>query len=311
MEKTAGTTKRDGRPRQRSGERVLVFVLLALGVGMAASSILGPLGFGLMQYRTSVTTANQLMGTDLAALFVVFPATIIAAALTFRGHMAGPALGSGIGVFAVYTYAQVVIGQEYLRLPGNVEYWFPLLLAVFVLAESAVVLSLAAVPAELPPPSPAVRKTAAASLLAVALFLVFGQHLRPQLTAWSNPAALTEYASSPTPFWMVKLMDLGIIVPAALAAGAGLVMGARWAVKAMYPLLTGYAFLAASVASMAVVMFAKADPDASVALMVAFLAFALVFAGLAVMIYRPLFSAHRHQHRDPLQGAPSGNDLWP
>lgn len=66
-------------------------------------------------------------------------------------------------------------------------------------------------------------------------------------------------------------------------------MGARWALKIMYPLLTGYAFLSASVASMAVVMYVKADPDASLALMAAFLAFALLFLGIAMMIYRPFF----------------------
>lgn len=279
-----------GSPRrQRTMERALALVLVALGTGMAAASLMGPLAFGFMEYRTSETTVNQLVGSDAAALFIVFPATILAALLVFRGQPAGPLLGSGIGVYAIYTYAQVIIGQEYLRLPGNVEYWFPLLLAVFILAEAGVVLSLAAIPMDLPVPSPSVRKTAGISLLAVAVFLVVGQHLRSLLAAWTDPAALIEYSSSPTPFWMVKLMDLGIIVPAAIASGVGLLLGARWALKIMYPLLTGYAFLAASVASMAVVMYVKGDPDASLALMAAFLAFALLFAGLALMIYRPFF----------------------
>jgi hypothetical protein len=277
------------RRRQRTMDRALALVLVALGAGMAAASLMGPLAFGFMEYRTSETTVNQLVGSDAAALFVVFPATILSALLVFRGQPAGPLLGSGIGVYAIYTYAQVIIGQEYLRLPGNVEYWFPLLLAVFILAEAAVVLSLAAIPRDLPAPSPSVRKTAGISLLAVAVFLVVGQHLRSLLAAWTDPAALTEYSSSPTPFWMVKLMDLGIIVPAAIASGVGLLLGARWALKIMYPLLTGYAFLAASVASMAVVMYVKGDPDASLTLMAAFLAFALLFAGLALMIYRPFF----------------------
>lgn len=289
MKNTVRLVAGKGGRREQATSRTLAVVLVALGLGMAVSSLVGPLGFGFMQYRTSETTVNQLVGSDAAALFVAFPATIIAAVLVFRGNSAGPLLGSGIGVYAIYTYAQVVIGQEYLRLPGNVEYWFPLLLAVFVLAEAAVVLSLAAGPRELPPPSPAGRKTAAASLLVVAAFLVVGQHLRPLLAAWSNPSSLTEYSSSPTPFWMVKLMDLGIIVPAAMASGVGLLLGAQWALKVMYPLLTGYAFLAASVASMAVVMYVKGDPDASLPLMASFLAFALLFAGLALMIYRPFF----------------------
>lgn len=289
MKNEVGLVAGKGRRREQATARALAIVLLALGLGMAVSSLMGPLGFGFMQYRTSETTVNQLVGSDAAALFVVFPATIAASVLVLRGNPGGPLLGSGIGVYAIYTYAQVVIGQEYLRLPGNVEYWFPLLLAVFILAEAAVVLSLAAGPRDLPQPSQGVRKTAAVSLLVVAAFLVVGQHLRPLLAAWSNPSSLTEYSSSPTPFWMVKLMDLGIIVPAAVASGIGLLLGAQWALKIMYPLLTGYAFLAASVASMAVVMYVKADPDASLPLMAAFLVFALLFAGLALMIYRPFF----------------------
>lgn len=269
---------------------VLGTVLAALGAGMAVTSLMGPLVFGFMQYRTSETTLNQLVGSDAAALFVAFPASVLAAVLVLRGHAAGPLLGSGIGVYAIYTYAQVVIGQEYLRLPGNVEYWFPLLLAVFVLAEAAVVLSLAGgLGKNLPLPSARVRKLTGISLLVLAVFLVLGQHLRPLMTAWSNPAALTEYASSPTPFWLVKLMDLGIVVPAALTSGIGLIRGAAWAVKAMYPLLTGYAFLAVSVAAMAVVMYVDRDPDASLTLLAAFLGFAVLFAGLALVIYRPFF----------------------
>jgi hypothetical protein len=132
---------------------VLGTVLAALGAGMAVTSLMGPLVFGFMQYRTSETTLNQLVGSDAAALFVAFPASVLAAVLVLRGHAAGPLLGSGIGVYAIYTYAQVVIGQEYLRLPGNIEYWFPLLLAVFVLAEAAVVLSLAGGAGQEPAPA--------------------------------------------------------------------------------------------------------------------------------------------------------------
>ncbi|TLM73595.1 hypothetical protein [Pseudarthrobacter sp. NamB4] len=61
-------------------EQALALVLIAQGGGIAASAAVGPLGFGLMQYRTSETTVNQLLGSDAAALFVVFPATVLAAA---------------------------------------------------------------------------------------------------------------------------------------------------------------------------------------------------------------------------------------
>ncbi len=108
------------------------------------------------------------------------------------------------------------------------------------------------------------------------------------VTAWTDPSSLTQYASSPTPFWLVKLMDLGIIVPAALAVGCGLLRGASWALKLMYLLLTGYTCLAFSVTAMAVVMLVNGDPDASVALAAGFGVFALGFLALTVGLYRPL-----------------------
>jgi len=274
----------DGRHRWLAG------AVGALAVAMAATSVVGPLALGLLRYRTSATTLNQLLGSDAAALFVVAPLGVAAAVLAGRGHPAGPALASGIGVYALYTYAQVIIGQEYLRLPGNVDRFFPLLLGVFLLAEATLVLAWRALPQDLPAPSPRLERGLAAVLLAVAVFLVLGQHLRPMITAWRDPAALTEYASSPTPFWLVKLMDLGIVVPVAVTVGIGLLRHAAWAYRLVYPLVTGYTCLACSVAAMGLVMNINADPDASAGLAIGFGLFAVFFVVLSVLLYRPLFT---------------------
>ncbi len=267
---------------------LLATVVATLGAAMAVTSLVGPLGLGLMRYRTSPTTLNQLLGSDTAALFAVAPLAVVAAVLVARRHVAGAVLATGIGVFALYTYAQVVIGQEYLRLPGNVERFFPLLLAVFLLAEAATILGWRATPADLPAPSRRVERIAGAALLAVAVFLVFGQHLRPMLTAWSDPTSMTEYASSPTPFWLVKLMDLGIVVPIAAATGIGLLRRAVWARRVAYPLLTAYTLLGVSVTAMGVVMNVHADPDASVALTAGFAVFTAAFAALTVALHGSL-----------------------
>jgi hypothetical protein len=278
-----------GRHRPGLARIALAALLLLLAAGMAAVSVLGPVGLDVLQHRTSDTTLNQLRGGDAAALLVVAPLTVVAAVLARRRHPAAPLLATGIGAFAVYTYAQVVIGQEYLDLPGNVERFFPLLLAVFVTAEACLVLGWRAVPRDLPALSPVLRRTTGVALLAVAAFLVLGLHLRSMVTAWTDPTALTEYASSPTPFWLVKLMDLGVVVPLALATGVGVLRASDRAVRVMYPLLTAYTCLAASVAAMAVVMAVRDDPDASAVLVTGFAGFALLFAALTAAAYRPLF----------------------
>jgi hypothetical protein len=90
---------------------------------------------------------------------------------------------------------------------------------------------------------------------------------------------------------MVKLMDLGIVVPAAVATGVGLLRGMSWARRAAAVLITGYTCLAISVAAMAIVMFANSDPDASLAITAGFSAFALAFVTLTVLFYRPLIQS--------------------
>lgn len=283
-------------------DRSLAAVLLGLALGMAASSLLGPVGLGLIRYRTSETTLNQLLGSDAAVLAVGVPLTLAAAALVLRRHPSAPLLAAGVGGYATYTYAQVVVGQEYLRLPGTVEQFFPLLLAVFILAETAVVLGWRS--SRPPPPlTPRLRRTVGTVLVGVAVFLVVGLHLRSLVTAWVDPLSLVEYASSPTPFWLVKLMDLGIVVPLALATGIGVLRDAAWAPRLAYVVLTGYTCLATSVAAMGVVMIVNADPDASPGLTAGFLAFAVAFVVLTVLLYRPLFARSRSGAGEPARPA--------
>lgn len=297
------------RPRRSS---LLAATVAALATAIAATSLVGPLVLDLMRYRTSPTTLNQLLGSDAAALFVIAPLGLVAAVLVAQRRPAGALLATGVGAFALYTYAQVIIGQEYLRLPGNVERFFPLLLTVFLLAEATVVLAWRTVPTPLPAPPRRVERVAGAALLAVAVFLVLGLHLRPMLLAWTDPASLAEYASSPTPFWLVKLMDLGIVVPLATATGLGLLRRAPWARRLAYPLLTAYTLLGVSVTAMGVLMNLHADPDASLGLTAGFAGFTAVFAILTGALYRPLLSGRTGvRPPGPNVGEPAGDSALP
>jgi hypothetical protein len=273
----------------RAERLVLAAAAAALAMAIATASLLGPVGADRLVYRTSDTTLNQLTGSDLAALLVAAPLSLVAAMLVAREHQAGPLLATGVGGYAVYTYAQVIVGQEYLRLPGNVERYFPLLLVIFVLGEVCLVLGWVQTRDDLPAPSRRLERVTGWVLVLVAAFLVLGLHLPTLLTAWGDPTSMTEYASAPTPFWLVKLMDLGVVVPAALVTGLGLLRGARWARRVMYPFLTAYALLSTSVLSMAMLMLLDSDPDASIGLATGFAAFSGALITLLVAWCRPLF----------------------
>lgn len=264
--------------------------LIVLGGVIAAGAVLGPLVTGVIRYRTSDTTLNQVMGGDAAALVVVAPLCVLVGVLALRGHPAAPVLATAPAVYATYTYTQLIVGQEYLRLPGNSERYFPLFLAGFVLAGAIAVVSWRAVDPDGLPPSPRwLDRLTAWVLVAVVVFLVLGQHLPSFVDALRDTPARTEYVSSPTPFWLVKLMDLGIVVPAAIATAVGLFRGWTWARKPMYAIVGAYALIGASVAGMGITMLVNDDPDASLPVAVGFTVFALLFAGLGVTLFRPLF----------------------
>ncbi len=283
-----------------SGQRRTMAVLtMALGVGVATASVLGPLVLGVLRYPTSETTLNQVAGGDLAGLAVVAPVALAAAVLLWRGHRAGPVVALAPALWAVYMYAQLIVGQEHLQLPGNSERFFPLLLTLFVLGEAVVVLAWRAIDAEDLSPLPRrLERTSGVVLLALAAFLVVGLHLPSLADALADQPTAVEYTSSPTAFWIVKLMDLGIIVPAAVAVGVGLLRGEAWAHKASYAILGGYTLLGAAVSGMAVVMYVNGDPDASLANVAAFTAFTVAIGWLTARLYRPLFTAPPSEIRD-------------
>ena len=67
---------------------------------------------------------------------------------------------------------------------------------------------------QLPRTSRRFDRTLSIFLLAVAGFLVLGLHLSGLVDTWRNEPTALEYLNTPTPFWLVKFMDLGIVAPA-------------------------------------------------------------------------------------------------
>jgi hypothetical protein len=116
-----------------------------------------------------------------------------------------------------------------------------------------------------------------------------GLHLPTYLDAVSSLPTNVGYLQSPTAFWLVKFMDLGIVTPAAVAVGIGTLGRRPWARRPLFALVGGYALLGVSVAAMAVTMTLTDDPDASVRSVVGSLGAAALILGVAGFLYRGLF----------------------
>jgi hypothetical protein len=287
----------------RTQNRLLGAGLVALGTAVATVAVLGPLVLDVLRYRISATSLNQIIGGDAAALAVVVPVTVAVGVLTIRGHPAAPVLALAPSIFVVYTYTQLIIGNEYLRLPGNVERFFPLLLAVFIVAGAVALRAWNSVPEPLPPTSAGVDRTAGVLLLVIAAFVLLGLHVPNYLDAMRDHPGTVQYLSSPTAFWLVKFMDLGIVVPAAITVGIGTLRHRRWARKPVYALLGAYTLIGASVAGMAITMVVRRDPDASTATAIGSVLLTALLTGLTYAVYRPLF--RRAGTAPVLAGAPA------
>lgn len=274
--------------------RRLGVILIVLAVGVVVATVLGPLAGDVIRYHVVDDMRNQIMGGDAVGLFLVTPAAMTAGVLALRRHPAGPIMALAVAGYAVYTYTQLAAGGEFATQPGNSERFFPVFLTIVVLAGAALVLAWTSIDdRDLPTPSPSLRRTAVTVLFAVAVFLTFGLHLPGLVDVVGGPPNGVEYTQSPTVFWIVKLMDLGIVVPLAIVTGIGVLRGVAWARRLMYGVVGWGALLGSAVAGMGVVMVARDDPAASLPATVVFVALASALLIIAGGLLRPLFTAER------------------
>ncbi len=260
--------------------------LFCLAASLAATVVLGPLGLGLLQWRVSASSLNQLYGAGVVELLLVVPAALIAGWLWRRQHRLAPVLALGVAPYGLYVALQDVLYPDYSLYPGNNERFFPVFLALAILSWTVAVRACAALDPCPPLPSLWLRRSVAA------VFLLLTATIGGTWTAQVLPIALTgaltpEYAEGPSGFWLIRLVDLGVIVPITLATALGLWRGQPLAIKAAYGLASFLTLELAAVLAMGAVMLWRQDPHASWMLVYVL---APVFLALATLTGRLLGS---------------------
>jgi hypothetical protein len=275
-------------PSQASRPVWLALGLFILGAGAASIALFGPLVGDVIRYHVSEGAANQVVGGDVAGLLLVAPLSVLAGILIWRGHFAGSVLALGPAVYALYMYSQLALGGDFIRYPGNTERFFPLYLGLFILAGAIVIRVWTMIDTDrLPVTRRWVDRTLGIFFLVMAVFLTLGLHVPGLIDIWAGQPS-SEYLADPAVFWLVKFMDLGIVVPGMVLAGIGILRGSAWAHKIKYAAVGWGGLLGASVAGMAIVMQATGDPAATLANTVAFSAFAAIAIAMAWIVYLPL-----------------------
>lgn len=288
QERRSEPTKATSLP-EVAGRGWLALGLFLLGSGAALVALLGPLVGDVIRYHASEGAVNQIIGGDVAGLVLVAPLSVLAGVLVWRGHRAGPVLALGPAVYALYMYSQLALGGDFVRYSGNSERFFLLYLGLFVIAGAIAIRAWTMIDVyRLPATARWVDRTLASFFLVVALFLVVGLHLPGLVDAWADQPTSTEYLADPVVFWLVKFMDLGIVVPALVVTGVGILRARPWVTKTKYAAVGWTALLGSSVAGMAIMMQVTGDPASTIANTVAFSVFAVIALGMAAVVYVPL-----------------------
>lgn len=266
--------------RVRSGDRWFGLGMLLLGLSLALNTVLGPLLTGVISYPFTETVRNEALGLEAVSLLLIAPLAIAAGLLALRGHRAAGTLALGPAAYAAYMLVQYVVGPQYPTYQPSIA----LHLALFVLSAALLLRGWANAGAE----QSATSRGWAIVAFGLAAFVV---------SRWV-PAFAGMMANDPIPaappdvtmFWSIFLLDLGLVVPAAVATGIGLLAGTGWARKALYGVVGWFALVPPSVAAMSIVKVLRGDPNAAGADTILFIAVTVVFWAIALWLYRPLFA---------------------
>jgi len=289
-------------------ERANAVASVALGIGIAANAVLGPLVLGVIRIRESANMETQLLGGELTSLLLAAPLACIAGILWWRAPRLAPVVGIGPAGYALYTYVQFVLVPDYSRYDGNNERFFPLYLALVMLGGWLVWRAWH----ELWAGRIATPSRRLAKIYGTLLVVVNGAFALAWLASVASAIvnqATPEYREHPTGFWLIRLMDLGFVLPFGLTTGVGLLRRAPWASRNAYAFAGTQALLACAVSGMAIRMWIRDDPAIGPGLLFVSTVGAAAFLAMYATFIRTIAEAHVRQHRDRSQLTRAGQRL--
>jgi len=181
---------------------------------LIAMAALGPSGTGDIEYRTSQSGLWQVMGQDLADLFLIAPLLLIGGAMQLMRKDASKYLLVLTPLTLMYTGLSLGIGQEWTAHDGNVEAYFWMFLALII---GGLLLLIGVLPKFGPGDGAGFERRRLAVFVAIMglVLLLFAGMWTGQINEVIATGDLADgsYTDSPNAFWTVRFLDLGICVP--------------------------------------------------------------------------------------------------
>ncbi|WP_371806229.1 hypothetical protein [Candidatus Lokiarchaeum ossiferum] len=277
----------------QSSESVLdrLFIgLLAIicGIILAYLSIMGPLGFSILEHHTSPSAIYQTIGQDLANLIVLVPLLIIGGITHIMQKPCSKYLLILTPIYLLYMAISYTIGQEWNRAEytGNIEQYFYHFLILIIGGLILLIYTLSNFDFnESPDFNPkSLRIYTFIFCLALTFFAIMWIGEVNEVLRTGDTVS-NSYSSAPTVFWVIRIFDLGISIPLGFISAFLLLRN----VKKFYPLiLLSYGFfitMITAVNCMGFVMLANNDPELQAGGLVIFLIMAiLAYSGFFFLI---------------------------
>ncbi len=235
------------------------------GIVLGAVALLGPLGTGAIQYRTSQSGTWQIEGADLVNLLLITPILLIGGVLQILRKDSSRYFLILSPVTLMYTGLTVGIGQEWGNpaYTGNIEDYSWLFLVLIVGGLIILVASLSMFTERDAPEFDRKRLRIYVGIMTLFLMmfaLMWISELAQVVTTGETSSG--SYQETPTLWWTIRYFDLGVTIPLGFV-GLFLLLTRT---KKAYPLvLLFFGFfitLGTAVFSMGAIMTLNNDPEA-------------------------------------------------
>lgn len=221
MNRSTGMNDSTAQGTSRPGSTAWLLLSLPIAVLAIAASLAG-VSVDETYAKETENWAGQAIGQDIANL-VAFPAMLLLAFAARRGSLRAYLAWTGVAAFSVYSFAIYAFAVNFGRF--FLLYVAVFGLSVYALAGGLAVIDPAAVKSRFSPETP-VRSTAVLLIVIGSLFyLLWLSEVVGAIVANQTPAATVEAGLATNP---VHVLDMGILLPAAIAGGVLLLKRRPW-----------------------------------------------------------------------------------
>ncbi|MFX0056084.1 MAG: hypothetical protein ACFFAX_16305 [Promethearchaeota archaeon] len=273
-------------------ERYVIGIVAMVCAGILITiAFLGPLGFGVMEHRTSQSAIYQTMGQDLVGLLLMAPLLFIGGLLHLMQREGSKYFLILTPITLIYTGLSYGIGQEWSNVAysGNIENYFGLFLMLIIGGLILGTSSLSMFGDE--DASEFNRRSLYIYVGLMAIFLLFFAMM------WSSEVfevletgntSSGSYASTPTVFWVIRYLDLGITIPLGYMALYLLITRPKKAYPIILLFFGFFITMGTAVNAMAIVQVLSGDPEVAGAAAAGLVIFPILgvlsYAGLLYLI---------------------------